>query len=183
MYTIFALKLRLFFGFFNLGNVMFEFITFSIDEHLFALPLNQLSKAIRAVAVTHVPDSDEVIHGVFDYHGEVLPVINLRKRFSLPLKKINVSDHFLIFHTEKHSFAIVVDHVNEIKKITQHDISEIELLSPAIEKIKKTDSNLKSFMRTENGIIIIYDLELLINSDLEIQLEQLTEMLKEEESK
>lgn len=161
---------------------MSEFITFSIDEHLFALPLKQLSKVIRAVAVTHMPDSHEFIHGIFNYHGEVLPVINLRKRFSLPLKKINVSDRFLIFHTEKHSFAIVVDHVNEIKKIAQHEIIEIEVVSPAIEKIKKTDSNLKSFMRSENGIIIIYDLELLINSDLEIQLEKLTEMLKVEDA-
>jgi hypothetical protein len=41
---------------------------------------------------------------------------------------------------------------------------------------------MKSFLRSENGIIILYDLEALINSEIEIQLEKLTEILKKEDS-
>ncbi len=161
---------------------MFDFITFSLDKRLFAIPLEQLNKVIRAVAVTPVPDAGAIIHGVFDYHGEVMPVINLRKRFDMPLKKISTSDHFLLVDSGKHHFALVVDKVDEIKNIAQHEISEVELSSPLADQAGKQDRSVKTFLRNENGITIIYDLELLVNSEVEIQLNELTELLKVEGS-
>jgi purine-binding chemotaxis protein CheW len=161
---------------------MLEFITFSLEERLFGISLRQLNKVIRAVAVTNVPDADGIFHGVFNYHGEVMPVINLRKRFSMPSKEISISDHFLIVDSGKHTFAIVVDKVGEVKKIAQDEISDIELSSSIDNKSQKKDSKMKSFLRSENGIIILYDLEALINNEIEIQLEKLTKILKKEDS-
>ncbi len=152
-------------------------LTFALNDNLFAIPLQQVNKVIRSVAVTPVPDADPLMHGVFDFHGEILPVINLRRRFSMDLKNISVNDRFLIITTPERKLAFVVDRVEDIKIVTESDIKELFVTTSEKQGKTKNAPGLKQsyFLSDKKGIIIIYDLDKLINSEMKIHLDKLME--------
>lgn len=158
-----------------------ELLCFILHSRLFAMPVRHVQKAIRAVEVTPVPDAGEAFYGVIDFHGEVLPVINLRHRFSMPPKPIGISDCFLIIRTGKQSFSIVADEIEEIRTITEADIQELD--HPPLNKKETQAAGLRqcTFYSSNNAIIILYEIEKLLSSELILQIDALNETLKKAE--
>jgi purine-binding chemotaxis protein CheW len=151
------------------------YLTFVLNEHFFAIPLKQVNKVVRAVAVTTVPDSNDKVFGVVDYEGKIIPVINLRACLNLPPKEITTEDRFMFLNTPQRLLAITVDRVDEIKELREEDLSSIELPEPA--KIIKNQNSINMkrsrFYGDHAGIIVIYDVDELVNSEMEIQIEKI----------
>lgn len=142
-------------------------LTFVIDDHRFALPLPQVHNVIRAVAVTHVPDSGDMLYGVFDFHGEIIPVINLRKRFCFDPKPVSSDDRFLILNTPKRKLALVVDEVFSIKEVSGNDLCETDLTTADTPQTKPV---MTYFLQNDEQFFLICDMEMLINHEMELQL-------------
>ncbi len=148
------------------------YLTFSINEHAFALPLKQVNRVIRAVAVKAVPESSNKVHGVINYHGKIVPLINLRECLGMGTKEISSNDRFLLLDTPKRLVAIAVDAVENVKEINDSELSSIEL--PCNDQYKKNTIPLKHhrIYGDEEGIIVIYDVEELLNAKMTIQIEK-----------
>jgi len=145
-----------------------EILSFLLDEHRFAIPLKSVERVLRAVEVTQIPDSPEMIYGVIDYYGEVIAVLNLRHKFKMINSPVNINDRFILVKTEKRKVVLVVDEV--IGVVTPHEleINDAAQINPGL-KITKV-------MCDSSGILFIYDLELLMNTIDEIQLEKMIEL-------
>jgi len=158
-----------------------EILVFSLATKRFAIPVNLIAKVIRAVAVTPVPDAPDTIHGVIDFHTEILPVINLRQRFGLPAKEISESDRFIIIHNQSRKIVLVVDAAEEIRKTSDKDYAYAEkLLSEKLTgKSGLKGGPVSGFVADENGIIVIIDVERLLSDGLSNQLSLVIEMQEE----
>jgi len=156
-----------------MSNQNCTLLCFFLADRRFAIPLTNVESVIRAVAVSSVPDANELIHGVFDFHGEIMPVLNLQKRFGLSSKPIGLNDRFIIVSSDIGMFAMVVDEVEEIRKSPEEDISRVDvsLSSPD----RSNDLKKLQFLRNEDGVIAIYDVKNLLNSEIELQLKQIFE--------
>ncbi|OFY49732.1 MAG: hypothetical protein A2W85_07675 [Bacteroidetes bacterium GWF2_41_31] len=156
-----------------MSNQNCTLLCFFLADRRFAIPLTNVESVIRAVAVSSVPDANEFFHGVFDFHGEIMPVLNLRKRFGLPSKPIEINDRFIIVSSNVGMFAMVVDEVEEIRKPPEEDIScvDVSLSSPD----RSNDLKKLPFLSNEDGVIAIYDVKILLNSEIELQLKQIFE--------
>jgi purine-binding chemotaxis protein CheW len=91
----------------TLGNI----VVFSLGDKQCALRLSAVERVLRAVAVTPVTESSEMIVGVVAMPGRVLSVVNLRSRLGLPRKEIALSDRFIIAHTSRSSLIVIADAV------------------------------------------------------------------------
>jgi purine-binding chemotaxis protein CheW len=60
-----------------------KYVNFQIGEGHYAIPLTEVSQIIRHENVTDVPTALPYVEGVINIGGEVIPVVNLRSRFSL----------------------------------------------------------------------------------------------------
>ncbi len=74
-------------------------LVFALDERRFAIALSAVSSVIRAVEVTPLPQSPEIVMGVINVRGTIIPVVNLRKRFGVQDRGLRISDFILIAHT------------------------------------------------------------------------------------
>src|SRR4030042_665636 len=99
-----------------------HFIIFTLDDQKFALPLASVEKITRAAAVRPLPKASDVIMGVINIQGRILPVLNLRLRFGLPSRPIALSDHLIIPRTTTRTLAILVDSVQEILESESRNI-------------------------------------------------------------
>jgi len=153
------------------------FLTFLLDHHRFAIPVEDVEKVERAVAITPVPESGKLLHGVIDYHGTLLPVINLRQKFSLDPTEITPDHKLLIVSTHLRQLAILVDEVGEVTKIPEKEIFETKTAAARLSKNDESGRNL--LFNDKNGIVILYELESLLSGELDNEINQLQEVLSE----
>jgi purine-binding chemotaxis protein CheW len=142
-----------------------KILTFIIEQQRFAIHLEAIERVIRAQEITKLTDSPDFIEGVIDYHGEVIAVINLRKRLGYPLQEIKLSDRLIIVKSPNRKLALIVDEVEDIMLPDTNDLFES----------KEIDSGLKfaNIFRDDKGIVFIYDLEKLLSKAEEIELNQI----------
>ena len=96
-------------------------ILVTIDKYPLVLPIRDIRYIIHAVAVTPIPDSPAFVVGAINYHGEILPVVDLRKIFGLKDMEIAVSQYFAIVSNSQYSYALILDDING-QEIIAHDM-------------------------------------------------------------
>jgi purine-binding chemotaxis protein CheW len=140
-----------------------EFFCFNIDNQSFAIPLLTVERVLMATEVLEVPESPSVIHGIIDYLGMIIPVINLRYRLKLSLFPVRISDIFIIAETTKRKIAMVADSANGVIVPVETDLVSAE----------DVDSGFKSegMIRRDDGILLIYDIEKFLSEEDEIQIQ------------
>lgn len=93
--------------------------------------------------------------GVLDLQGQVIPVINLRKRFRHPEQEIRTSDQFVIARANRLTVALVVDCAEGVLEDTGEAVT-------APEDILAGMGYLEGVTRTEDGLVLIHDLASLL---------------------
>lgn len=86
-------------------------VVWMLDAQRYALPLNAVERVVRAVALTPLPDAPEMICGVIDFHGRLIPVVNMRSRLRLPPREVALTDLLVLAHGVSRSVAFYIDAV------------------------------------------------------------------------
>lgn len=130
-------------------------LIFTLDHQRYALRLDTVERVIRAAAITPLPQAPEIVLGILDLQGRIIPVINLRKRFRLPERPTQSDDQFVIARTGTLTLALVVDGTESV--IEQADLAVI-----APDEIVTGVGFLEGVTTTEQGLVLIHDLESLL---------------------
>ncbi len=77
---------------------------------------------IRSAPISPVPNSPEFVEGVINLRGDIIPVIDLRKRLNLYTEEIQKKNWILILDIEASVTGFVVDMVDEVLKIDEKTI-------------------------------------------------------------
>ena len=133
-------------------NQSHQFIIFLLEGQRYALPLTVVERVVPAALITPLPKAPDVVLGVLDVEGVVLPVLSLRRRFRLPERETSVRDHFLLAHTGRRAVALVVDEVLSLRELMGAQITHSPGVAPGLE-------HLQGVATVEDGLILIYDLE------------------------
>ena len=56
------------------------FVVFRLDEQHYAVPLSVVERIVRMVDITPVPKTPEIVLGVINVQGSVIPVVDIRRR-------------------------------------------------------------------------------------------------------
>lgn len=64
-------------------NRLIRLVSFNLDDQKYALLLSAVIRIIRVVEITSLPKAPEIVLGVINMHGLIIPVFDIRKRFRL----------------------------------------------------------------------------------------------------
>lgn len=143
---------------------------FSLGLIRFGVPLIQTQEFIRSVAVSPLPKAPDVIEGIIDLRGRVIPIVNLRARFQLPSRKINLTDYFVIVLAAERVVGLRVDAAQGLTGVPRQQIDDIDNIS------SKAD-HLAGVARLSDGLLYVHDLDKLL---ADAEGEQLDAALKEQ---
>ena len=129
-----------------------RFVLFTLDNHQFALYLSDVERITLAVETTPLPNAPDIISGMINVRGKIIPVVNIRKRFGLPEREVDIENHFIIARTSKQVVAILVDRVTDIVEIPEQKIVEQGEILPGIEYVQ-------GVVKLEEDIVLINNLE------------------------
>ncbi|OIJ12604.1 hypothetical protein BKP37_13855 [Anaerobacillus alkalilacustris] len=103
--------------------------------------------------MTMVPNSPTFIEGVINLRGNVIPVINLKKKFHLIDTQIKETSKIIISSLEDNRVGFIVDDASQVLTLMQSDIqSRPELLGVINEKY------INGIAKVEEKLIILIDL-------------------------
>jgi purine-binding chemotaxis protein CheW len=139
-------------------------VVFVLDEQRYALLLSAVERVIRAVEITLLPKAPAVVLGVINVHGQVVSVVDARKRFRLPEREMDLNDRFIIAHTSRRRIALVVDSVVAIKELAEQEMMETEETLPFA-------AYLRGVAKVEGDLVLIYDLDEFLSLDEECGLD------------
>lgn len=135
-----------------LGDRMADYAVLCFDELRVALPLSFVERVVRAVYLTPLPDAPEIVPGVVNVGGRIIPAINMRRRFRLPERDIALTDQLVIAHTRQRPVALVADAVDGIFEYAEPDIVGAEIILPGLEYID-------GVVKLGDGLILIHNLD------------------------
>jgi purine-binding chemotaxis protein CheW len=141
-------------------------LVFSLDAQQYALPLETVQRVVRIVEVTPLPEAQEIVLGVIDLMGNIVPVISMRKRFGLPEPETLLTDQLLVAGLGTRSVALVVSSVQGVIECITEEITATEKIVPGMQYVE-------SITRLEDGILFIHNLDRLLSKKEEQQLDDL----------
>ncbi len=65
------------------GSELIQLVSFSLDNEEYAVEVLKVREIIRMPEITHMPNTPHYAEGIINLRGKVIPVISLRKKFSL----------------------------------------------------------------------------------------------------
>lgn len=127
-------------------------VLLDLDERHYALPLRNVDRIEQAVEVTPLPQAPEIVMGVIRVREQVIPVIDVRRRFRLAAKEIALSDQMVIARARRRTVALLVDQVAGVI-----DISSAAAV-PGYEVFPELQY-LRGVVKLEDGLVLIHDLD------------------------
>jgi purine-binding chemotaxis protein CheW len=147
-------------------NTLDQIVTFTINEQRYGIPLEVVERVVRMVEITPLPTGPDFIHGVINVKGEILPVVNLRRRFRLPARPVEISDQLIIIRCATRSFVLMSDMSCEVLEFS-------EFMQTVASGIIPDLPFLSSVVKLPDGLILMQDPEMLLSPGESITIEEI----------
>ena len=144
-------------------------VVFFLDDRRYGLRLDAVERVLPALDVTPLPKAPEIVLGLINLKGKIIPVLDVRRRFRLPQREIGLQDHFIIARTSRRTVAIPVDSASGAMGISDREITETTDITPGLEHVE-------GVVKLRDGMLLIHDVERFLSLEEE---RTLAEALKE----
>lgn len=99
-----------------------QFVTFKLGKEEYGIDIHKVTTIERMVDITRVPKTAEFVKGVMSLRGEVVPVIDLRKRFNMNNIEETDEARIIIIKVDDVMLGMTVDMVTEVVTISSDSI-------------------------------------------------------------
>jgi chemotaxis signal transduction protein len=122
-------------------------LAFSLDRETFCVELETVDRVVPALALQG-PQSQPARLGTFEYRGHQVSVVDLRQRFGLSPRELELSEHFVVVKTSRSALALRVD-----QALGLVDPGRLLFNQPLWEHLVEFDG----IARSQSGHVVIYD--------------------------
>ncbi|MDR1452024.1 MAG: chemotaxis protein CheW [Helicobacteraceae bacterium] len=132
-----------------------QLVCFMVDDEEFAVPILSIMEIIKPLAATRVPSTPEYVVGVFNLRGNVLPLIDLKRKFNGRKSSYTDETRFIVIRNKNQRSGFVIDKLTEAIRLKESDID------PAPESLDSDDNHIYGVGKRADSIITILRIEAL----------------------
>jgi purine-binding chemotaxis protein CheW len=124
--------------------VDFKMVTFSLGGKDYGVDIMNIKEIAKADKFTYVPNAASFVRGVYNLRGDIIPIIDLRSFFHLPMdRKTDGLENMLILKIEDRVYGTIVDKIDKVVPINSENIQpphpifgdiNIKFISGVVEK-------------------------------------------------
>ena len=129
----------------RVDTVDFKMVTFSLAGKDYGVDIMNVKEIAKADKFTYVPNAASFVRGVYNLRGDIIPIIDLRMFFHLPVeKKKDNLENMLILRIEDRVYGTIVDKIDKVVGINSENIQpphpifgdiNIKFISGVVEKL------------------------------------------------
>jgi purine-binding chemotaxis protein CheW len=97
-------------------------VTFTLEDETYGINVMQVQEVLREIEVAPVPGAPHYVMGIINLRGNVVSVIDARKRFGLPPMESSDLTRIIVIEVKQHIVGIMVDSVAEVVDIRPEEI-------------------------------------------------------------
>ncbi len=137
-----------------------QVVVFRLDKETYAIDISTIKEIIVMREVTGIPCVSELVEGIINLRGHVIPIFNLRKRFSLASEGQTRHSRIIVVEVSGKTVGIIVDSVSEVLRIPMQiiekpsDLITYNIDRDFIEGIAKLDENLVILLNADKVLAV-----------------------------
>jgi len=139
-----------------------QLVTFQLGEELYGINIMDVKEIVRVQNIRAIPNAPTYVEGIFNLRSEIIPIINLHKRFHL--KKLASSEEdellsgFVILDIDGMKLGIIIDRISRVITIEKEDVQPPPQMLTGIGA-----EYIRGVVRQEHGYLIILNIRDLFN--------------------
>ena len=131
-----------------------------MKEFQFSGEILKVQEIIRFAELTRIPQSPPFIEGVLNLRGKVVPVMDLRTRFSMPRAERDRSTRIIVVDVANKVMGMIVDAVSGVLQI------EDDQIAPPPPMGSKIDTDyIQGMARIDDRLMILLDVDKILSTD------------------
>lgn len=143
------------------GNQI-QLVTFQLGDELYGVNIMDVKEIVKVCAVRQIPNAPYYVEGIFNLRSEIIPVMNLHKRFKL--EKLEVAEGeeleggFIILNIDDNKVGIIIDRIAKVVAINMEDIKDPPHMISGI-----GTEYIQGVIREDSHYLIVLDIRKLFN--------------------
>lgn len=102
-----------------------QYIVVKLDNEQYGIDISLVDNIVRMQQITRVPMAQPYFSGVINLRGEIIPVLNLRLKFDLPMKEYTNATRIIIIKPENNAkIGVLVDEVREVVTLEDENVEK-----------------------------------------------------------
>ncbi len=137
-----------------------KYLTFVLNDEVYGIEILKVREIIGLMNVTNVPQTLDNMKGVINLRGKVIPVIDLRLKFSMPEGEQTPETCTIVVEVDSASIGLIVDRVSEVMEINGDEIEDPPQFGQGI------DTNfIMGLGKTKETIVILLDIAKVLSTE------------------
>lgn len=146
-----------------------QYVVFKLGDEEYGIDIMNVKEIGPYEESVKIPNTPKFVEGVVNYRGEVIPVINLAKRFNLKDKGVTKNTRVIVISLKEKQIGFVVDEASQTVRLDDKNIDPTPDIIGSIDKryitgVGKLD---------DKRLLIIIDLEEVLTDDEKEEIEDM----------
>jgi purine-binding chemotaxis protein CheW len=142
------------------NSVAKQFLTFTLGEEEYGVDIMMVREVKGWTETTRLPNSPDYVRGVLNLRGIIIPIFDLRARFTGTLTVPDAKNVVIILAVGQRNIGILADTVSDILTVQQHEIK------PAPETETSIDQRFVSgLIAVESRMVVVLEIDKLLHPD------------------
>ncbi|MCG8053883.1 MAG: chemotaxis protein CheW [Candidatus Thiodiazotropha endolucinida] len=139
---------------------MIQFVTFILMDEVYGINVMQVQEVLRVTEIAPVPGAPSYVLGIVNLRGNVVTVIDTRKRFGLPSVEVSDNSRIVVIESEKQVVGILVDAVAEVVELREDEIDAAPNVGT-----EESSRYIQGVATQEGRLLILVDLNKLLTDE------------------
>lgn len=106
---------------------MEQYVVFQSNQQYFALSVLDVVRVIEVAEITKLPEVPTFVLGVYDFHGEMIPIIDVRQKLFQNQTAQTIESKIILCKWKTYTIGLVVENIDSIGTLTKASYEENEL--------------------------------------------------------
>lgn len=147
-----------------------QMVVFRLAGEQYGVRISQIQEITKLVKITRVPRAPEYVEGVFNLRGDLIPVIDLRRRFAMPSGEQTDRSRIMVAEVNRNKAGIIVDEVMEVLQIPSGCLEDM----PGIVNESQDTAYINGIVKLGDRLIMGLDLNSILAEEQWQQLKKMT---------
>lgn len=145
-----------------------QYVVFKIGNEEYGIDIMNVKEIGPYQKSVKVPNAPVFVEGIINYRGNVIPIINLHKRFNIKQKDIDSNTRIIVINLNNKQIGFIVDEASQTIRLDDKDID------PAPDIVAGVDSKyITGVGKLEERLIILVDLEKILTDEEKKKIESM----------
>ncbi len=140
---------------------LIQLVSFNLDQEEYGVDVLKVREIIRMPIVTRVPNTPHYVEGVINLRGKVIPIISMRKKFSLMEAENDKQTRIMVMDLEGEMMGFIVDAVSEVIRISDSEIQP----SPTVVTGGIDQECIAGVVNQAERLLVLLNLEMMFSRD------------------